>query len=163
VTHELNLNHNPGLEFLGIYNKKFSQIEDNTNNLISELNQISTEIGQIQKLSTALTHAKKEKKADFTNDEEMKQIIDSIQAFAPGVLGHVGQADLYVFKTEADIDSAIKGLDGQVQMHMNLVQQKTMFISECYEQKGRLTENAQELIKMIIRHLESIVSKTRPR
>src|SRR5689334_15345434 len=100
-----NHGYNLGRMFLEVQEKSFQHLEGKINDRVDELNRLNENNRSLEKLITRLTHAKKEKKADFTNDEEMKGVIDTVHGFAKDVFGYPD--NLYVWKTEEDIDRTL--------------------------------------------------------
>lgn len=149
--------------FLDAQERTYNRLEGKIGDYISQLSLLNEQNRDLQKLIAQLAHAKKDKKADFTRDEETKTAIDAIKEFAPTIFGNINltNGQQYIWKTEEEIETTLTLLDNQVKAQVAEVNKVTMFINQGYEDRIQYTDNAQKTLEMMIRHIESIIAKYR--
>lgn len=139
---------------------------------LETLDQLNRQNSLLHELLCALTLASKNKdtsdkskinEADFRNDPKIKAIIEEILTFAPEIFGNcdMEKGEHLVWKTEEDVQSALKRIDECVRLKVSEVSRVTMFISKDYEDRIQYTESALKTLEMMIRHIDSIISKYR--
>jgi hypothetical protein len=158
--------------YLDLHEKIHEAQEATISKRIETLDQLNAQNGLLHELLCALTLASKNKdpndksktnEADFTNDHKMREIIEEILTFAPEIFGNcdMQKGEHLVWKTEDEVQSALKRIDERVRLQVSEVSRVTMFISKDYEDRIQYTESALKTLEMMIRHIDSIISKYR--
>lgn len=152
--------YNMGLEMTQCYTKYFDAREVELGGLIDKLSASNNDIKMINDLVNKLTHAKKkkdEKNADFSNDEEMRNIIDRVFERNPTIFDGTRT---YTFKSEDEIDTVLQGLDSELKMLAADLNEALMKINNKYEDRAQMTENSRQVVKEAGDHIASIIRKT---
>ncbi len=150
--------YNLGLEMTQCYMKYFDAREVELNGLIDKLSASNNDIRMINDLVNKLTHGKKkDKKADFSSDEEMRNIIDRVYERNPSIFD---DNKTYNFKSEDEIDTVLQGLDAELKMLAADLNENLMKINNKYEDRSQMTENARQVLKEAEDHIASIIRKT---
>jgi len=151
--------YNLALESLQAQEKAFDFTEHKIGQLIKDLESCNERNRDLQDLIASLTRARKEKKkADFSEDIAMQNAIDRIHEFAPRVFG----TPVYIFEFE-ELETTLTLLDTSVKDQVSKINEITMYINQAYVDRLQYTENAQKMLDTLMRHNDSIISKTAAR
>ncbi len=158
------IGYNLGSVSLEVYDTVFQRTEGRNSDLLLQLNTLNAQNRDLQKLIDTLTHHKKDKKdANFAQDPEMRETIERIHALNPRILGATAETlreEDFLFKAD-DIETTLSLLDSTVKDQVTKVNETTMFMNQTFEDRLKYTESAQKTLEMLIRHIESIISKLR--
>ena len=148
--------YNIQLEMCNAYERFFSHKEVELNGLIDQISQANLETKTISDLMNKLAHAKKtDKKTDFSNDQEVRTWIDHIHERNPTIF----EENRYRLKNEEEIDVVIQGLDAEQKMIAAEMNQHMMTITNKYEDRSQMTEQARQVLKEASDHIQSIIHK----
>jgi hypothetical protein len=147
---------NLGLAFIAMQTKAYETNESRINVLIAKLAQLNDVNKDLSDLISVLTGCKESGKADFSNDPEMRSVIDRLYEVNPKIFGN---QKTYTWNSSNQIDIVLQGLDAEVKTKITEVNQTTMFINVRFDERIQYTENARKVLEMLIRHCESIISK----
>jgi hypothetical protein len=139
-------------------NMAFDITENRINALIVKLTHLNTVNKDLSSLISALTMCKEKGVADFSTDTETQAVIKRLHAENPRLFNNDAEPR-YEWNTEKDIDMFLSLLDAEVKTKIADVNQATMFINVRFDERVQYTENARKIMDMLIRHVESIISK----
>ncbi|HEY2811305.1 MAG TPA: hypothetical protein VGJ00_07965 [Rhabdochlamydiaceae bacterium] len=148
--------HNLALAFLHMQKHTHDVKEERINELISQLAEVNEENKDLHDLMSVLTACKEGGKADFSDNPEMKGIIDRLHKLNPKIFAN---QKTYVWNSSTQIDVTLSALDSEVKMKVSKTNQLLMKIHLGYDERIQFTENARKVLEMLIRHVESIISK----
>jgi hypothetical protein len=166
-----------GRAFIDMQNRAYEINEVRIKKMIDDLTHLNATNKDLSDLITIFTRHKEKGKADFTGDPETRSLIDRIHKVNPKIFGGGNASDkksdsalpglapevkdpqIYVFDNEKQIDIVLAGLDAEVKAKIAEVNQATMMINLRFDERIQYTENARKVLEMLIRHVESIISK----
>jgi len=152
---------------LGSINVELYLSVENLNNVRKEdlLLQLQTQNGRlkdISKLISAMTERKAAGKANFNGEPEYMDLIDRIREDNKDP--QTGQSILpshqYDWNDERTIDIALQGLNDQVKIIGQEVNQITMYIQQQYQDMHSIAEIARKSCEDIIAGIQSIQRRT---
>lgn len=150
-------NCNPGLEFVKL-NLQFEaarhgQIADQT----EQMRKLQSQIDRLAKLVEILTNCKPDKKADFENNPEVREIIDQIRAIDKNLI----LPGKYSWNGEQELDAVLSVLNAKSHLLSGETQEKLMYIRQHFDELGKFSEIASRALDTVIEYIKSILAKTR--
>ncbi len=154
-----NCGYNVALEMLNAHTAAFDYYEVKNRGLLDQLEQTHATNEALSRLLQALTNAKAAKKADFSEDDEMRAIIDQLHAHNPRIFGH--SDNHYVWASVDDIDATLTTLDSEAKLLANRISELASRVGMNFDSTKQLTENGTEVMNMNRRHIENILGRMR--
>ncbi len=149
--------YNTGSVIIGAHRDVEAYTEAKINALISKLNMLNDQNRDLQRLISAITHAKKDNtRLDFSNDPEMRETINRIHAINPDIF----KTPTYIIETDM-FDTLLPILDSTVKDQVTKYNETMLYVNQSLQVKHDLAESAQKTLEMLIRHIESIIAKYR--
>lgn len=110
--------------------------------LTNEMHEINQELKTISKFIDKLTHAKEDKKANFTEDEEVRGWIDQIREKHPTAFGKLR----YEFDSEEKIDNLIRRLEAVTEPLGRELSFKMSMITQQLQDRSHLTDSLRKIL-----------------
>ena len=145
-----------GLAFLSMQNRAHEINEAKINVMINQLTRLNAINKDLSDLTCALTACKESGKADFTQDSDLKAIIDRLYEVNPKIFNN---QKTYSWNSANQIDVVLSALDAEVKTKISETNQVTMMVHLRFDERIQFNESARETIEMLNRHNESIISK----